>query len=185
MRPLLRGSGMEVKRQWAAMYLLVCFACGSPAPPATPPSKARRTPAPPPSDLPFSLPAQSGAEPHILQVLGPDAQSCGRFQGDPYLSGRGVRGSIKERVAECISGAARAKRGFFFSVEGSAVDSWVATGLIGATDGTLKVFWYDSAPCGGPGCPESFMTYDCPKYSASHDINPELECSDAEMWTGP
>jgi hypothetical protein len=70
-------------------------------------------------------------------------------------------------------------RSFYFSVEGTAVDSYVATGLMRAESGVLQRFWYDSAPCGVPvpTCPERLLVADCETPANPGKIDPFLECS--------
>jgi hypothetical protein len=69
--------------------------------------------------------------------------------------------------------AARASgRAFFFSAGGQGIDSIVASGLIGKTDGTIARFWYDSAPCGGPRCDERFEVRACPAPPATEPVDP-------------
>jgi len=41
-------------------------------------------------------------------------------------------------------------------------DSSVAEGLMAKAGGATVKFFYDSAPCGGPNCAESFTTQPCP-----------------------
>jgi hypothetical protein len=138
-------------------------------------ASARR---PEPEEVAVVLPATSGAEPHLLRVAGAGARDCGRFGGSPYGTNRLVRVEARHQIAHCITEAWRARRPFFFAVEGSAVDSWVATGLIGTRDGRVQVFWYDSRPCGGPGCSESFETFSCDPPSIEAPLDPDMKCND-------
>ncbi len=59
--------------------------------------------------------------------------------------------------------AASSKRQPFFTVvQVLGFDSSVAQGLLGKSDGTVLRFWWDSAPCGGPGCAARFTVESCP-----------------------
>jgi hypothetical protein len=131
-----------------------------------------------PEEVAVVLPKSSGAEPHLLRIAGPDARNCGRFGGSPYGSRRRVKPEARQGIAQCITEAWRVRSPLFFAVEGSAVDSWVVTGLIGTRDGRVQVFWYDSRPCGGPGCVESFETYTCDQPASTGDLDPEMRCND-------
>ena len=82
----------------------------------------------------------------------------------------------EERLSACVTDAYRSRRPFYFSLEGSGIDSYIATGLIGASDGTLLRFRYDDAPCGGDCCSEKFSLERC-AVPSSGLITPGLECA--------
>ena len=122
-----------------------------------------------------------GGKRRVLRAIGKDAVECGVFPGNPYESGRKLTRQQETAVSQCATSARNAKRAWFFAVEGSAIDSWVATGLLGRRDGRVQVFWYDSAPCGGPHCGESFETYHCSPPAANTAIRPLMRCGDAKL----
>jgi hypothetical protein len=84
-------------------------------------------------------------------------------------------------VSQCITAAWKDHKPFFFAVDGSAIDSWVATGLMGTNKGAIKVFWYDSAPCGNVHCAEAFDADGCSMAETSDTIDPLMKCSDDKM----
>jgi hypothetical protein len=84
-------------------------------------------------------------------------------------------------VSQCITAAWKGHKAFFYAVDGSAMDSWVATGLMGTETGAIKVFWYDSAPCGSVQCDEAFDVFACPTPGTSGAMDPLLKCADAKM----
>lgn len=99
---------------------------------------------------------------HVLRLTGADANRCGVFQrkrGDPVsLSEAETRTAM-----ECITAAWQGGRPFFLSIEGTGIDSYIGQGVFGLREkGGLYRFAYDSAPCGGPGCPERFTVQLCP-----------------------
>jgi len=107
--------------------------------------------------------AQSAAQPvkkrplesHLRNLIGSNAIDCGKFMG-------GV--TPEEYVDEAIQCALKAQsnQDAFFVVEDiMSIDSAAAVGFAGKTDGTVFRFGYDSAPCDGPQCPDSFNAKPC------------------------
>src|SRR5262245_12885974 len=76
-----------------------------------------------------------GVKRRVLGGLGKDAVDCGTFPGSPYDSARSLTAQQEEVVSGCATSARKGKRAWFFAVEGSAIDSYVATGLMGRSDG--------------------------------------------------
>jgi hypothetical protein len=131
--------------------------------------------------LAFALAASVEAERDaILELVvthtGRPVTVCARF--NRYDTFRQNQPSDRElrRVETCLSEAYRARRRFFFSIEGGGADSYVGSGLMGDAAGNVKRFWYDSAPCGGPGCGESFRVATCPVPKDASRIDPRLDC---------
>src|SRR5262249_45344405 len=117
-----------------------------------------------------------GLDYHVMRAAGADAIDCGRIQF-PRAVSHVLNAEQSAQVASCIE-SSRAKRlAFFFSSGGPGTDSDFATGLIGAADGRLWRFWYDSAPCGGPHCAERFRQRDCPPPSTTGPVDPTTFCT--------
>lgn len=83
-----------------------------------------------------------------------------------------------EKSVACGLAAATDKHAFWTFKQYQGIDSWVAWGLLGTTDGVLFRFIYDSAPCGGPGCSSriSFDRCDKPIASTNSHGRSELLC---------
>ena len=128
-----------------------------------------------------SAPTKRGFESFVLEKAGAAAVRCGTFKGAPYGTGRRAEPSEIRKIAACATAAWQSGRPFFFAVEGSAVDSWTATGLLRAKGGPIMVFWYDSAPCGNDSCKEEFSVYPCPQPPKAGTVDPQMKCSDYEM----
>ena len=102
--------------------------------------------------------------------------SCGRFKYE-FIHGNKPTPAEVAVLQGCMAGAIASKRSFYFSIEGSGVDSYGATGLMKIPNGALQRFSYDSSPCGGPGCAERFEVWTCPMQANTKAIDPFLECS--------
>jgi hypothetical protein len=124
---------------------------------------------------------RAGAKRRALKILGPAAVDCGTFAGQPYRTARKLSSSDKRAVAECITRAWKGRKPFVFAVEGAAIDSWVATGLLGTKEGKVKAYWYDSAPCGNDACAESFELFDCVVTPGADRLDPAMKCTDVDM----
>ena len=70
--------------------------------------------------------------------------------------------ALQKSVA-CGVRAAASHRAFWTFSQGHGEDSWGAGGLLGTGDGLIYRFTYDSAPCGGPGCPSQISFERCDK----------------------
>ena len=116
-----------------------------------------------------------GVAPHLVRVTGPAATNCGVYRIPPVLPHK-LNADQAQAVSSCISDAHAKREAFWFSVEGPGIDSYLATGLFGVGDGTVRRFWYDSAPCGGPQCDERFTTAPC-VVEASLALDPEMKCT--------
>lgn len=58
----------------------------------------------------------------------------------------------RARVDACVAEAFDAGEPFIARYERAGVDSKVVTAVAGNSVGAIKLFQWDSAPCGGPGC---------------------------------
>lgn len=100
----------------------------------------------------------------VGRLVGPQARDCGRHENaDTRLA--------LETSLRCAVVASRQRQSFHTIVQYDGVDSHVAWGLIGSADVPLSLFHYDSAPCGGSGCPPRFAVTPCsaPQVVASPD----------------
>lgn len=114
--------------------------------------------------------AQRSVEQHVQRLTGPNALDCGhyRFSGHPDTSNR-IDEAVVRRSLQCGLDASKRRMPFRIIREGAGIDSWIAHGSVGAPDGTMFLFSYDSAPCGGPGCPERLITSKCSSPTVKHD----------------
>ena len=101
-----------------------------------------------------ATPARQPLSVHLLAAAGPSPTDCGTM--GPFAD----ESSVGQAV-DCLRNAARAGRSAVATFEGLSVDSAVASGVITRADGAFASFSYDSAPCGGPGCPDEFVLGPC------------------------
>jgi hypothetical protein len=97
----------------------------------------------------------------VLKQVGTSPTVCARFKYD-FIRGNKPTADEFRALETCITDAWRRRQPFYFSIEGTGVDSHIGHGLMGNADRQVKRFWYDSAPCGGPGCNERFLVAVCP-----------------------
>lgn len=108
---------------------------------------------------------------HIERTTGTDAMDCGQLGGGPAPPGDTTR--YVERQITCGADAVKAKKAFWAIQWLSGVDSSMCTGLLADREGTTYRFFYDSAPCGGPGCPDRFVLERC---SVPVELSQRLAC---------
>jgi hypothetical protein len=105
----------------------------------------------------------------LENATGPGAVDCGTFSTihtgmalPPRRSSKATTKveSMRESLA-CAAQALKDHKGFRIVQRGPAMDSEVASGVLGNADGVTSWFDSDSAPCGGPGCARSFETRPC------------------------
>jgi hypothetical protein len=113
----------------------------------------------------------------VVRQLGDSATACARFKYQ-FIRGSKLTKHEVASLQSCMAKAYDAGESFYFSIEGSGVDSYVATGLMRAGSGNIQRFWYDSAPCGGRGCPERFHFATCASPSKPGRIDPWIECAE-------
>lgn len=113
-------------------------------------------------------------EAHIEEVTGPNAVDCGRH--DPRTNDE----DAMMKSLKCVVDAAAASKPFRAIRGQQGIDSQIAHGLLGKADGKILRFWYDSAPCGGPGCAERFDVRPCLSPAVSADRGGEFSfvCQD-------
>jgi hypothetical protein len=92
---------------------------------------------------------------------------CGRhLLKEPFV---GVDEEALRQSVACGVAAAGERKAFWTFKQNQGVDSWVADGLAGTTEGTIYRFSYDSAPCGGPGCASRIRFDRCEKPETATD----------------
>jgi hypothetical protein len=104
----------------------------------------------------------TGANPDPLDKFvenfaGASVQNCGSH--DTFASREALEGSVA-----CGRKASVTKTAFVTRQHIPGIDSTIYQGLVGRADGTVYFFWYDSAPCGGPGC--------YPRFSVQRRVTP-------------
>jgi len=114
-----------------------------------------------------------GVQHHVQRLAGDGALNCGTIPAQPLEPDP----QLVQVIAECMSGAYRLHQPFFFLREQRSIDSFVVTGIVGTDQGQLFQVWYDSAPCGGPGCRERFEATACsPSQVERQALDPFLQC---------
>ena len=98
-------------------------------------------------------------ETFVQPLTGAQAEDCGRHRHFSQVD-------VLTKSLECAI-AASAKRRPFWTIKYEAgaqelgfVPS-LAHGLLGKSDGTIVIFWWDSAACGDPGCSARFTVESC------------------------
>lgn len=98
---------------------------------------------------------------YVERFTGPNASDCGHHVLSRTTSPAGA--TDLQRALACAFGAAKDRRPFWAFKQDQGMDSFLFQGLLGTVDGTVYQFWYDSAPCGGPGCAGRFSLSRCDK----------------------
>lgn len=121
-------------------------------------------------------------------MTGPEPLDCGQhrlvYAGDsPVL----ISEEALQRSLSCGTEAAKARQPFWTFKQGQGIDSWIAHGLLGTDQGAVYRFSFDSAPCGGPGCPSRFLVEPCetPVVTGNPPWGPEFSCGAAGAALGP
>jgi hypothetical protein len=96
---------------------------------------------------------RSGLTFHLDRATGVPATDCGTFRLGMFER-HGLTSSQAAKAAECVARARSRREPFKVVLEGPGIDSHLATGLLAGRDGAVRLFTYDSAPCGGPRCHE-------------------------------
>jgi hypothetical protein len=90
---------------------------------------------------------------HVERIAGREPSDCGQFQHPSRGSGEPrIEREALERAIACARDSSIKRKPFWIYIGGYGIDSWLATGVIGTSDGTMFTFSYDSNPCGGPNC---------------------------------
>jgi hypothetical protein len=95
----------------------------------------------------------------LLSFTGSNPVECGRHLRPGWTNP--PTADLPERWLTCVRQAARANRPFFLLIQNMGIDSWVASGFVGAFDGIIRQFSYDSDPMGGGGAPPNFRVRPC------------------------
>src|SRR5262245_27725225 len=108
-------------------------------------------------------------EQYLDNATGPGRVDCGTFSTlhngmalPPRRSSKAANKveSMRESLG-CAAQALKDHKGFKIVQSGPAIDSELASGVLGNSDGVTSWFESDSAPCGGPGCARTFKTRPC------------------------
>jgi hypothetical protein len=91
----------------------------------------------------------------VRSFTGPQAAECGRH---PVA----VSPEALTKSLACAMEASAQRRPFWTFKEDPGIDSRLAHGLLGDSDGAVFRFHWDSAPCGGPGCAPRYSIESCP-----------------------
>jgi hypothetical protein len=107
--------------------------------------------------LPGSIPTE--LRQYLERFTGPEPKVCGQFTLVRPLAEAMV--AQLEPSVECAREARAARQSFWTAKQDQGIDSLIFQGLVGTPEGTIHKFSYDSAPCGGPGCPGRFSVERC------------------------
>jgi hypothetical protein len=101
-----------------------------------------------------------GLRQYLERLTGPDALSCNR-PGAPGPLPPGVPSPLDETMT-CVATAKQQQKAFFaYGNNGTLGDSWQVSGIAMDASGKGFIFWYDSSPCGGLGCPDRLTVSSC------------------------
>jgi hypothetical protein len=95
-------------------------------------------------------------ETHLEGMVGANALDCGRHSRSDNDE------AAMTKSLKCGLDAAMSGKAFRVIRDEQGIDSQIAYGLLSKEDGKILYFEFDSAPCGGPGCPSRFQTRACP-----------------------
>ena len=87
------------------------------------------------------------------------------FAGDGARDcGSATAAGDRSNVDACVAQAFEAGEAFMARYEHQGISSKTVTAVASNSDGRIKIFQWDSAPCGGSGCAAAnFRTIDAPK----------------------
>ena len=104
---------------------------------------------------------------YIARFAGSSPTNCGQFLlVRPLVTASAAE---LEQAVACGRDAARGRKPFWTAKQDQGIDSLLFQGLVGTSEGTVYRFSYDSAPCGGPGCPGRFTVERCAKPAIATD----------------
>ena len=93
------------------------------------------------------------------------------FAGDAARDcGSATNADDRGDVDACVAEAFEAGEPFIARYERAGVDSKVVTAVASNSDGRIKIFQWDSAPCGGPGCDPVTDVQGCSGPSLNPDV---------------
>ena len=119
---------------------------------------------------PAGLSAQLGPAPPSRVDLSEIKTYVARFTdanpidcGQPALVRALVPATAKDlqQSLVCALAAAKERKAFWTFKLDQGTDSLLYQGLLGTVDGIVYQFWFDSAPCGRPGCAGRFSVSRC------------------------
>ena len=111
-------------------------------------------------------------------VYGANPRDCGQHALARALLPAGAK-DLQQSLA-CASAASKDRKPFWTFRQDQGIDSLGFQGLIGTIDGIVYQFWYDSAPCGGPGCSGRFSLSRCdnPTVLVNRNGTSDFGCDD-------
>ena len=119
---------------------------------------------------------------HVERITGLRPADCGRHllkQANGGGPGIAADEDALRQSVKCGVTAAAGRKAFWTFKQDQGIDSWIAQGLLGTSEGIVYRFFFDSAPCGGPGCAGVFNHERCDKPVAATGSNglSEFRCS--------
>jgi hypothetical protein len=105
---------------------------------------------------------------HVSEVVGPVAYSCGRIRTVAPVTLTQLR-----LIVSCARRVAGQPAAFAAIVERPSIDSDVADGLIGRSDGQILYFRFDSHPYAASTGRATFETSPCPRPDVVEGTRPE------------
>ena len=109
--------------------------------------------------------SQPPVEHFLTDFSGRSAVNCGRFRAFD------AQDDDVENAMACLVAAHKEKKAFFVINDDETFDSRVASGFMSKAGGNTVLFYYDSAPCGGPHCSSSFSIKECAAPQAKKERN--------------
>ena len=104
---------------------------------------------------------------YVERFTGAEPTDCGRhLLARPFVP---AAEADLQRSVTCALNAMKNRKPFSAFKQDRGIDSLVFRGLLGTSEGTAFLFSYDSAPCGGPGCPGRFLVELCERPTVISD----------------
>lgn len=105
-----------------------------------------------------------------MRRSGAGAEDCGDVQPSGLQS---------RSTNDCVVRAFQARRPFHARFWKQGIDSQIADGIAADASGAVYIYWFDSAPCGGPGCEPRLDERRCQKpYIREAPDGRRLACAD-------
>lgn len=112
----------------------------------------------------------------VQRLTGNSPVDCGqhRLRGPS----RPITATELQQSLTCAATARTQGRAFWTFKQEQGIDSVIIDGILGARNGAMYRFSYDSHPCGGPGCGGAFDTEPCerPIVVNNRGSEPEFGC---------
>ena len=121
---------------------------------------------------------QDSPDEYIEQFTGRSATDCGQH-GIPRAMESRAAGEVELKASlACALNASGRPEAFRTVRQLQGIDSLVYEGLLGKPDGTIYLFSYDSAPCGGRNCAGRFVIQRCLRPMLATDrLETRFSCS--------